>query len=273
MALICIDDLDDARLQPYRGLPQANLTRYSGRFVVESRRMVERLAASAYPLDSVLVDARRVHELPSAVPAEAPVYVVPAGAVERIIGFHFHRGMLACGRRRSAAPLAAVLPPGSEPSTILVCIDVHDPTNLGGILRNAAAFGADAVIVHHRCADVFSRRVLRVSMGAAFQLPLVECQDLQSLFNALRSEHGYHLLAMVLDAQAEPLESARRSSRQALVIGNEGHGLEPFWVAQCDRRVTLPMSPRTDSLNAAVASGVFLYHFTRIATCDRPTSP
>jgi len=75
------------------------------------------------------------------------------------------------------------------------------------------------------------------------------------------------LVATVLDATAEPLETARRTPRMVLLIGNEGHGLSADWIAACDRRVTLPMQHGTDSLNASAASAVFLYHFTRVAKC------
>ena len=92
MTLIRIDDLGDPRLQPYQGLPKANLTRFSGRFIVEGGLLVERLAASRYRVESVLVDERRVARLPENVPSETPVYVVPPHGVNRIIGFDFHRG-------------------------------------------------------------------------------------------------------------------------------------------------------------------------------------
>ena len=72
-------------------------------------------------------------------------------------------------------------------------------------------------------------------------------------------------MATVLDESAEPLESAAWGDRVALVFGGEGYGLEESWIAACDRRVTIPMAPGADSLNVAMAAGIFLYYFTRSA--------
>ena len=78
----------------------------------------------------------------------------------------------------------------------------------------------------------------------------------------LRSGHGFETAATVVDADAEPLDTFRRPDRLALFLGSEGHGLDPEWLALCDRRVTIPMRPGAESLNVAVAAGIALYHTT-----------
>jgi tRNA G18 (ribose-2'-O)-methylase SpoU len=155
--------------------------------------------------------------------------------------------------------------PGATAALFVACVDVQDPTNLGGILRNCAAFGAEGVLLSDHCADVFSRRVLRVSMGTAFQLRIAALTDLRATLRTLRDELRVELVAAVLDPAAERLEVAHRTPRMALLIGNEGQGLAGDWLDLCQRRVTLPMEMGTDSLNVAAASAVFLYHFTRVA--------
>jgi len=139
---------------------------------------------------------------------------------------------------------------------------VHDPTNLGSVIRTAAAFGCTGLVLGSQCADPFSRRVLRVSMGAVLQLPMVESRnlaaDLQSLHQA-----GFTLAATVIDNAAEPLDTFQRPAKLALLLGSEGHGLTPQWLALCDRRITIPMQLGIDSLNVAAACAVFLYHCTR----------
>jgi tRNA G18 (ribose-2'-O)-methylase SpoU len=104
---------------------------------------------------------------------------------------------------------------------------------------------------------------IRVSMGTIFSLPIVRSEDLPAELVKLRQQHGYDLVATVLDGTAEVLDRAARSFRQGILFGNEATGLEPDVVNACNRRVSLPMSRGTDSLNVAVAAGVFLYHFTR----------
>lgn len=201
--------------------------------------------------------------MPAAVTDATPVYVLPSSELDQLVGFQFHRGILACGRRPPSTALSDACAGLSKQATAVVCVDVCDPANLGSILRNAAAFGVDLVVISPHCAEAFSRRVLRVSMGAVFQLRLVETPDLARALQLLRDEQSFELLATVLDDDAEPLERAERTARMALLIGSEREGLPAKVTRLCQRRITLAMESHTDSLNAAVASGVFLYHFTR----------
>lgn len=263
--IIPVSSLEEDCLSPYRDLPKANLTALSGRFVVEGKLLVERLLASKYPTESIVVDERRISLLPQDISTDVPVYVLPGGAVEQLIGFNFHRGILACGRRTSRQGIANLSLDPVAPVTLVVCVDVQDPTNLGGILRNCAAFGTTAVLLSPQCADPFSRRVLRVSMGTVFQLQLFQSANLSADLISLRDRHSIELVATVLDSTADELPHTTRATRTALLFGNEGHGLSEAWISMCQRRITLPMANGTDSLNAAAASAVFLYHFTRVS--------
>jgi tRNA G18 (ribose-2'-O)-methylase SpoU len=263
MLRIPITDITDARLDVYRHLPRANLTSLSGRFVVEGKWLVERLIASDFAVDSVVVDERQLAMVPDELNDRVPVYALAHQQIQLLIGFNFHRGILACGRRKPPSSTEEMVPK-SGPAVLVACIDIHDPTNLGGILRNCAAFGVHGVLLSKNCADPFSRRVLRVSMGTAFKLRIATLPDLTHELQQLKSTFHCQLVATVLANDAESLESVATPERMVLFIGNEGHGLPAELVRQCDRRVTLPMSLQTDSLNAAAASAVFLYHFTRI---------
>lgn len=257
-----IDDLDDPRLVPYRQLKQSNLTRWSGLFVAEGEKLTRRLLESDLEVASVLLGRSYVEAFAAMLKAETPAFVVPDDLVEQIVGFNFHRGVLACGRRRLGRVIDEVVG-GRDDATVVVCPDVQDPENMGAILRIAAAFGVDAVVLGRRCADPFSRRVLRVSMGAALRLPLVESDDLVGDLKRLRDGWSYELIATVLDADAEPLARTSRHGRMAILFGSEGHGLERELAELCNRKVTIPMEPGTDSLNVAVAAGIFLHHFCR----------
>jgi tRNA G18 (ribose-2'-O)-methylase SpoU len=267
MPLIPIHDIEDERLAVYRNLLSAKASRRCGLFVAEGRLLVDRLVESPFPTHSILVDERRDSLLPEQ-PDDRLIYAAPAKLIEDIVGYNFHRGILACGHRKPQPAMSAVLqqlPPGA---TILVCVGIQDPTNLGSILRSATAFGINAAILGHQCSDPFSRRVLRVSMGATLKLPLIESDDLATDLNRLRNEFQFEHIAAVLE-DAEVLESAQRSARIAILIGNEAHGLPDEIATSCERRVTIPMQLGTDSLNAAVASGIMLHHFTRVASSTR----
>src|SRR5205085_10748897 len=111
-----------------------------------------------------------------------------------------------------------------------------------------------------KCADPFSRRVLRVSMGAALHLPVVESPDLAADLKRLAAA-DFDTVAAVIDPAAESLSAARRGPRLALLLGSEGHGLAAEWLQLARRRVTIPMQLGIDSLNVANAAAVLLYHF------------
>jgi tRNA G18 (ribose-2'-O)-methylase SpoU len=255
--------LSDSRLDLYRNLNQANLTRQSGRFIVEGWLLVERLLASGWGVESVVASEDFVERVAALAPPATLILELPRPEMKALVGFDFHRGVLACGRRRASRPLAELLPLGDAPATVVVCPEVSDPENLGSILRSAAAFGVQAAVLGSRCADPFSRRVVRTSMGTVFALPIVESRAIEQDLATLRDPLGCELVATVLDASAESLPDFRRVARTALLFGNEAAGLEEEIVAVCQRRVTLPMRLGTDSLNVSVAAGIFLYHFCR----------
>jgi tRNA G18 (ribose-2'-O)-methylase SpoU len=145
---------------------------------------------------------------------------------------------------------------------VAVCPNVNDPENIGAIIRLSAGFGLSGLLLGPDCADPFSRRVLRVSMGTAFTLPIVESAGLRRDLLRLRDEFGFELCATVLDAAAEPLESAAPTPRMGLLFGNEKHGLNREWIELCARKLTIPMAAGADSLNVAVAAGIF-FHYLR----------
>jgi tRNA G18 (ribose-2'-O)-methylase SpoU len=255
-----IKSIDDPRLESYRNLKDTNRTRWAGLFITEGEKLVRRLLASDYPIESILLSDRFEPQLASLVPPEATLWVVPDALVEQLVGFNFHRGILACGRRKPDPQLEQLAPLGRR-TTLIVCPNVQDPENLGSILRITAALGGDGVIVGTAAADPFSRRVLRVSMGAALRVPVRQSSNLAADLRQLAGPLGVQLAATVLDPTAEPLAHATRPERFALLLGSEGHGLLPEIVAECQRKITIPMHGGTDSLNVAVAAGILLYHF------------
>ncbi len=257
-------DLEDPRIAVFRNLKQTNATRWAKTFVVEGDKLVARLLASPYPVESILTAKNCLESLPAPIPSDVPVYVLPSGLVEQVVGFNFHRGVLACGRRLTNRPLAS-LSGSAGALTLVVCVDVQDPENLGSIFRSSAAFGVDGVVLAGRCADSLLRRVLRVSMGAALSLPFAQIPDLSRAIELLRRDCAVKCWATVLDDAAARLGDLQRPDRLAILLGNEAHGLAAQWRQLCDAAVTIPMRGGTDSLNVAVAAGVFLYEI-----CGRP---
>ena len=264
MPRVFIDDLDDPRLALYRHLKATNETRGGDTFIVEGEKLVYRLLASRFPTDSVLVtDRYEVHHA-SQIPEDVPRFVIPHDRIEALVGYHFHRGVLACGRRRDWPALASTLRAIGPRATVVVCPTLDKPDNLGAILRIGDAFGVAAVLIGPSCPDALSRRVVRVSMGAALRLPVYVPDDLIASVGQLRADHGLEVIATVAEGDAEILDRAARPDRLALLLGSEAFGLGPEWLALADRRMTIPMRPGADSLNVAVAAGIILHHFTRV---------
>lgn len=259
MNLIAIGSLDDPRLIAYRHLKEHNATRRENLFIVEGDKLVERLLASPCEVGSLLLAETYVERFAARLPEGVPAYVVPQAWVEELVGFNFHRGVLGCGRRPANPALEAIARPAAPRSTLVVCPDVQNPENLGALFRLARGFGVDGVLLGPRCADPLSRRVLRVSMGASLEVPWRYQPDIQTDLARLRDEYGYELWATVVGAGAVPLGGLRRPPRLGLLFGSEGHGLPSDCIAQCRQRVTIRLQPGVDSLNVAVAAGIFLY--------------
>ena len=265
-----IEHGDDPRVAAYRDL-KGRSTRAEGGFIAEGRLLTMRLLDSDFGVESVWVAERFAEEYEVLAAGRAPLYVSSEAVMEQVVGYKFHRGALACGRRREAATVDALMAGAGadEDVTWIVCPDAASAENLGSIYRTAAALGVDGILLGEQCCDAFSRRCLRVSMGAVFRLPTVESGDLVADLRRLRREGGVETVATVLDDTAEALVDFHRSRRVALLFGNEADGLGERWLAECDRRITLPMQAGTDSLNLAVAAGVIVYEVTRGARSDQ----
>ena len=266
MNLVRVESLDDPRVALYRNVKDRELERRGRHFIAEGAHLVRRLLDSDFPIDSVMLADRRVDEIAPLVPEHIPIYALPQSLMNEILGLTFHSGVLACARRKPAQTLDEVVPKNRERLTLVICPDISNVENIGSLIRLAAGFGADAMILGERSHDPFWRQSVRVSMGTIFRLPLLQTDDLARDLRRLREEWGVEMVATVLDPSAEPLERAKRGQKLGILFGGEAQGLERQWTDACDRKVTIPMHHGTDSLNVAVAAGVFLYHFTSAAS-------
>jgi tRNA G18 (ribose-2'-O)-methylase SpoU len=232
-----------------------------GLFVAEGRVVLEK-AVRAIPgrLDSVLVAEHRLAGLAdvlAGLPAATPVYAAGQAVMDRIVGFPIHRGVLAVGRRpeTSASALLAGLP---ERSLVVGLVGIANHDNMGGVFRNAAAFGADAVLLDDTCCDPLYRKAIRVSVGAALTTPFARAGDAAALVGALETA-GFEAVALSPIGTVE-LRDFSPGPRTALLFGAEGPGL-PAEVLDGARTVRIAMAGGFDSLNVATTSGIVLHHF------------
>ncbi len=258
-----ISDVDDARLRPYTALKDRQLAAELGLFVCEGEHTVRRLLASKYRVDSLLIAEHRLASWADEVPGGTTIYVAPNDLLSQVVGFSFHLGVLACGVRPDELAVDALLPA----RTLVVLPEIRNAENLGLIIRAAHGLGADGLLLSDIGCDPFTRRVIRVSMGSVFGLSIVRSRALADDLKYLRDTQGMVLVAATLDEDSQALATFERpagpagSRGVALVLGNEPDGLERCWVDLCDHKVMIPMSAGVDSLNVAVAAGIFLNHF------------
>ncbi len=188
MQINAIESLEDVRLEPYRHLRTKNLTRFSGRFIAESRPLVQRLIESNYEIESILIDDSYLAEAKSWVPPHIQVLALPHTWIDELLGFHFHRGFLACGIRKPMVEFQPELASSNSRTWVAAfAIGVQDPENLGVILRTCAGLGIQDCLLGPGTADPLSRRVLRVSMGGVLKLNLFSASDPLSLLTTLHS--------------------------------------------------------------------------------------
>ena len=145
---------------------------------------------------------------------------------------------------------------------IMLLESVRDPSNLGAVIRSAAALGVDRLILSTDCADIYSAKTVRASMGTLFSQRIERTDALSDYITRLRAD-GRRVFAAALDESAERLGSFAIQKGDCAVIGNEGHGLSSSVIAACDRTVYIPMTERAESLNAAVAAALLMWEFCR----------
>lgn len=268
MTEIRIETLDDPRLDPFRSLRLPNRRRDPGVFIAEGPTMAERVFRSGLRLHSVLVSDRKYESVAAMLPSEVIVYRLTHTLAKELVGYSFHTGLLICGERPTAPRLSDCVC-GQDPGLIVAGERISDPENVGALIRIAAAFGAALVVLGPGSADACSRRVLRVSMGYALLKPVLRTDDLPSTLQQLRDAWGYHVEAAALTGSAVPASDVRFSPRTVLVFGNEFEGLSGDVLRIADRCVAIPMRDGTDSLNVAVAAGIFSWVFRT----QHPASP
>lgn len=209
---------------------------------------------------SLLLAAKRVDGLADVIGSlsdDVPVFAAGQAVMDAVVGFPIHRGILALGRRASelsAAELLAALP---EDALVLVLCGIANHDNMGGLFRNAAAFGVDAVILDQTCCDPLYRKAIRVSVGAALITPFARLAPGEDLLDLLEGQ-GFEALALSPRGQSD-LAKATRPHRVAVVLGAEGPGLSEALLARA-KTVRIPMADGFDSLNVAVTAGVVLHH-------------
>jgi tRNA G18 (ribose-2'-O)-methylase SpoU len=270
MSVVRISGPDDPRVSPYRSVRDAELVRQRGLFVAEGRLVVERLIGEGrFAIQSMLLSEAAFRALEPALLAvqpDVPIFICGAADFPGIAGYDVHRGCLALAARLAPLSLDALL---QQARTVVVLDGVTNADNVGGVFRNAAAFGVDAVLLDPASCDPLYRKAIRTSMAATLRVPFTRLADETGGWSAaLRSlkSRGFTLVALTPAESASELDqfaAAERPARLALLLGSEGAGLSAESQTAADHRVRIPIRSDVDSLNLAVAAGIALHRLGR----------
>jgi tRNA G18 (ribose-2'-O)-methylase SpoU len=252
-------------LKYYLTLKRVEEHEQAGVLVAANDKVVRRLLASRYTVVSALLTPEWFAQLEPRLqsrPEQIAVYLADAAMLQEITGYKVHKGALAVAKIPTLPDLDTILAHAKHPWLLAAVEGIASAENLGAVVRNCAAFGAHCLIVGESCGSPFQRRAIQGSMGTIFEQPVTRAENLVATLGKLR-ERGVRCLAAHPRADAKKLSAVDLRGDSCLVFGAEGPGLTPAALAVCDEMVEIPMPTHMNSLNVAVASGIFLYEATR----------
>ncbi len=288
MDYIKVDDLNLKELNIYHSVNEVGLMHYyepdEGIFIAETALVVLRALDAGYEPLSVLIEDKlvlkddenlSVQKDPEEILSDndpvrevlsriknIPVYVASHETLKGITGYEVTRGIL-CAMRRKVLPLVGDTLKGA--SRITVLDGVVNPTNVGAIVRSAAALDIDAILFTKDCADPLYRRAIRVSMGNIFNIPwTIISNDRLKNMDELKSL-GFETVSMALCENSIGIDDSRllNADKLAIIMGTEGEGLSDEVIKASDHTAKIPMSNGVDSLNVAAASAVIFWELSK----------
>lgn len=264
--IIEITDLTRPELDVFCRLTEAQLRNRlepeKGVFIAESPTVIGLALDAGYEPLALLTERKFIEGKAAGIIArcgEIPLYTGEREVLAGLTGYELTRGVLCAMRRPSPKDFREVC---AGTRRVAVLENVVDSTNVGAIIRSAAALGIDAVLLTPSCCDPLNRRAVRVSMGTVFQIPWAyigeQPADWPSPGLDWLNELGFKTAAMALweDSVSIDDEGLAAEPKLAIVLGTEGTGLTTRTIADCDYTVRIPMQHGVDSLNVAAASAV-----------------
>ena len=283
--VIEIKDFNAPELDIYARCTEARLLNKDhpeeGMFIAESPKVIGRALDAGYEPLSVLVEKKQMEEneetqevLARFDDTKVSIFTADFEVLTKLTGFKLTRGMLCAMRRK---PLRKFQDLCDGINRIAILENVQNPTNVGAIFRSAAALNMEAVLLSPGCSDPLYRRASRVSMGTVFQIPWTFIRDSNEMrckreviwpkqVIAELKKLGYKTAALALTDDSVSIDDSElmKEEKLAVILGNEGEGLENETIALCDYTVKIPMTHGVDSLNVAAASAVAFWQLGKI---------
>ena len=274
--IVEISDFSASELDVYARLTENQLLcradPQNALFIAESPKVIERALDAGYEPISLLMERKHIEGQAKEIIercGDIPVFTSTLDVLTQLTGFPLTRGVLCAMRRKPLPDFREVI---RNARRIAILEDVMNPTNIGAIVRSAAALNMDAILFTPACCDPLYRRAVRVSMGTIFQIPWTYIGETpadwpQAGMNRLR-ELGFRTAAMALrdDSVRMDDKALMAEEKLAIILGTEGDGLSGSTIADCDYTVRIPMSHGVDSLNVAAASAVAFWQLGKRLT-------
>ena len=258
--IIPITNADDPRIADYTSVRERDLTGRDGKFIVEGKVTLDVfLNRARFEVESLFLEEGRLPVLDSLLSGlddDISVYTAPQSVMDQIVGFPIHRGILACGRKSAQPEFTHWLKALGGPRTLVFAVGLSNHDNVCAIFRNAAALGAEAIILDETSCDPLYRKAIRVSAGTALWMPFYHGGEAGALLEAILAS-GASCWALTPGEGAADLYQKPSAARVCLVVGPEGPGLPEALIARAEP-VVIPMSSGVDSLNVATALAIAL---------------
>jgi tRNA G18 (ribose-2'-O)-methylase SpoU len=263
MAYTLIQKYDPAAVDVFRSLKGKGGPFAKGLFIAESEKIVRKVLESSIEIVSAYLTEEHFENLRPLFDARndsTDVFFASKEEMEKVVGYPLHQGIMLACRIPGNRPFITAAQEWKSPWMAVALDTIADAENMGAIIRNAAAFGASAVIVDDQSCNPWLRRSVRVSMGTIVGLPIIRVPDLAESLRALKSTRNVRIIGAALRVDSLDLSEVTPSGNTILVFGSEGWGLRESVAQECDILARIPMADGIDSLNVAIASGIFMHH-------------
>lgn len=253
---------EDPRLAPYKMMRDGDLLRAHNLCILEGKTVISHaIKASRFPIKSLLIAQHKLHDCQELIQqTKAEILTAPSSILDDIVGFKFHRGIVALAHR--SEPVSNM----PEHGLALALCGINNHDNMGAIFRSAAALGANAIHMDKTCCDPLYRKAIRVSSGTVLSLPFKKHEDMRGMIADLKTRN-YRPIAMAINAQTNLADYKPDSRKTLIVLGNEGTGLPEDVIAECEA-IKIPMASSVDSLNVAASAAIVIYTINQMKQAE-----
>jgi len=262
MPYLIHQSFDESATEDFRSLKGKASHLDKGLFIAESPKIVRKVLASRLSIPLAFMTEDHFENLRSVFNNRTDttnIFLASKPEMEKIIGYPLHQGVMLAVEIPENPSFAEAAAKWKQPFLAVALDGIADAENMGAIIRNAAAFGANAVIVDDQSCHPYLRRSVRVSMGTIVDIEIIRVPDLAISLSEIRRLFPMNIIGAALRKDAKDLKDVNVSGSRIIVFGSEGWGLRESVIEQCDILARIPMATGVDSLNVAIASGVFLY--------------